>query len=349
MAKKIKDFLWAATIVSAVGIAPLNLSAQTSTSEKQNSILHVSGYAHTGFEYEVDGASSFNVGTFSPIFHFLYKDIMLMESELEIEPLEDGSTGLVLEYLTLDLFLNDYITLVVGKYLSPLGQFKQNLHPSWINKMPTAPLGFGHGGVIPSADIGLQIRGGLPINNMRIEYAFSIDNGPQYTIGDDHHGGDGGPVLSHAGFNEDDNNDKVLGGRLGFLPLPNAGLGVSFASGGVVSLDGVGVDYGVLGFDSYWRPGFLKNLELRAEYIEKTAGEDAFSTYYAQSAYLLPHNFEAVLRYAQGDKNGDQETQSAVGMNYLCSSNVIAKLAYESTMDEMSTVNRVIVQLAFGF
>ncbi|NQV30067.1 MAG: porin [Candidatus Marinimicrobia bacterium] len=348
MIKRAKYVLWIVTVVSLIGMTPLNLPAQSGTPEKQNSILHVSGYAHTGFEYEVDGASSFTIGSFSPIFHFLYKELLLMETELEIEAEEDGSTGLMMEYLTLDLFLNDYVTLVVGKYLSPLGQFKQNLHPSWINKMPTAPLGFGHGGVIPSADIGIQLRGGLPINKMRIEFAFSIDNGPQYALGDDHHGGDGGPVLSHAGFTVDDNNDKVLGGRIGFLPIPNAGLAVSFARGGVVSLDGVGVDYGVLGFDSNWRPAFMKNLELRAEYIGKTAGDDSFSTYYVQSAYLLPHNFEAVLRYGQMDKNGDQEQQSAVGLNYLFSANIIAKLAYESTKDE-TTVDRVVVQLAYGF
>jgi len=322
--------------------------AQSGSSEEQESILHITGYAHTGFEYDNSGASSFKIGSFSPIFHFLYKDIMMMETELEIMSEEDGNTSIVMEYLTLDLFLNNYMTLVLGKYLSPIGQFKQNLHPSWINKLPSAPVGFGHGGVTPSADIGAQLRGGLPINTARLVYAFSIENGPQYVIGGDHHSTGSGSILTHSGFNQDDNSAKVFSGRIGFLPKPNYSLAISMSKGSVVSPDELGVDYDVIGFDSFWIPGFNKNIELRAEYVKKTAGIDEFNALYAQVAYLLPFNFETVARYSQMDNNGDQSVQTAVGLNYLFSNNAMAKLAYEKN-DSHESVDRLLIQLAFGF
>lgn len=324
------------------------LIAQSSQSELQGSILHITGYAHTGFVYDKTGAGSFTIGSFSPIFHFLYQELILMETELEIEAEEDGSTAINLEYLTLDLFLNDYATLVIGKYFSPIGQFKQNLHPSWINKLPSAPIGFGHGGIVPAADIGVQLRGGLPISKAKLVYAISIENGPQYVEGEDHHDEGLGVVLAHRGFIEDDNSAKVISGRVSLLPKPNYNIAVSASNGSVVSPDGVGVDYSVIGFDSFWRPAFQKRLELRSEYVNKIVGEEKYSAWYAQGACLLPLNFEGVLRYGKMDNDGDVSTQTAVGLNYLFSNNVIAKLAYE-IYDSDDFVDQLLVQLAFGF
>lgn len=335
-------------IASVIGFVPGQLFAQSGINATPESILHVTGYASTGFQYDKDGNTTFNIGSFSPIFHFLYKDILLMETELEIEAEEDGGTGFMMEYLTLDLFLNDYATLVMGKYLSPLGQFKQNLHPTWINKLPSAPIGFGHGGIVPMSDIGIQLRGGLPMNQMRIEYALSVDNGPQYVLGGDHHSAGGGVSLSHAGFPVDDNNDKVIGGRICLLPRPNYSLAGSFATGGVVNLDNVGVDYQVLGFDSWWRPAFFNNLELRGEYLTKSAGDETYTAYYAQAACMLPFKLEGVIRYGNLDNNGDVSTQIAPGINYLISSNVIAKLAYEIN-DSDDFQDQLLFQLAYGF
>ena len=75
--------------------------------------------------------------------------------------------------------VNDYVALVGGKFLSPIGQFRQNLHPSWINKLASAPPGFGHDGAAPTSDIGLQARGGFQIGNMFANYAVYASNGPE--------------------------------------------------------------------------------------------------------------------------------------------------------------------------
>lgn len=123
-----------------------------------NTLIHMAGYADVGYvNSDASGDDgSFNVGTFAPIFHYQYRDLVMLESELELTTSEDGETETALEYLTLDWFVNDYLVLVAGKFLSPIGQFRQNLHPSWINKLPSAPAGFGHDGAAPVSDLGVQ-------------------------------------------------------------------------------------------------------------------------------------------------------------------------------------------------
>lgn len=152
-----------------------------------NSAYHIAGYADVGYTDAENDNSTFDVGHFAPIFHYQYKDILLLETEIAFgaETNEEGETETEteLEYLALDLFLNDYMTLVVGKFISPIGQFQQNLHPSWINKLPSAPIGFGagHGGAsqaTPIADVGAQMRGGFALKDTRFNYALVVGNGP---------------------------------------------------------------------------------------------------------------------------------------------------------------------------
>ena len=136
--------------------------AKASEWQSPNTLIHMAGYGDVGYEksYDDDDDGSFRVGTFAPIFDFQYRDLVMLEGELEVTVEDDGETNTELEYMNIDYFMNDYVVLVGGKFLSPIGQFRQNLHPSWINKMASAPPGFGHDGAAPVSDIGFQVRGG---------------------------------------------------------------------------------------------------------------------------------------------------------------------------------------------
>lgn len=195
-----------------------------------DTLIHMSGYADIGYTIASGEDGSFGVGRFSPIFHYLYRDIVMLESELEIEIDERGETEVALEYLTIDYFLNDNIALVGGKFLSPIGQFRQNLHPSWINKLASAPLGFGHDGAAPTSDVGLQARGGFKIGNMFTNYAAYVSNGPELNsvFEDDEFELEG---IVAEGFNADADGEKVFGGRIGVMPLPGLEIGISAATG----------------------------------------------------------------------------------------------------------------------
>lgn len=67
--------------------------AEASEWKSPNTLIHMSGYADVGYTDSKDSSGSFNVGSFSPIFHFQYRDLVMLESELEFEVEADGGTN----------------------------------------------------------------------------------------------------------------------------------------------------------------------------------------------------------------------------------------------------------------
>jgi hypothetical protein len=362
-------------------VTALNTEVQQASEWKNpNTLVHMSGYADVGYVKKESEDGSFVVGTFAPIFHYQYRDTVLMEAELEFEVGEDGETEVAMEYLTIDWFLNDYAALVAGKFLSPIGQFRQNLHPSWINKLASAPPGFGHDGAAPVSDLGIQMRGGFPMGGMRANYAVYASNGPELNAEaeDDGAGGfeyelDG---VAAEGFGADSDGEKTYGGRIGLLPIASVEIGFSFATGMATvtnieadseppagSISGeTPRDYDVIGADFVW---FTGNMSLRGEYVKTEVGEATtgvtaseaaeWTTWYTQIAYRLPNTkWEGVLRYADYDSphaSVDQK-QTAIGVNYLVTNNFIAKLTHELNdgLDGAdSDLDRTMLQLAYGF
>lgn len=330
------------------------------------SAFHLAGYAAVGYTDAEHETGVFDTANFNPIFHFQYRDRVLWEAELEFEIEEEGETEVNLEYTTIDFFLNDYLTFVGGKFLSPLGQFRQNLHPAWINKLPSAPPGFGHGGAAPLAEVGFQLRGGAPLGTGRVNYALYAGNGPELEAEDGEiHG-----VLTE-GFARDEDSDKVWGGRIGFLPLPRLEIGLSAAIGEAAVTEDGGMevagepsrDYEALGVDFVYS---LRGAELRGEYIRQDIGGAPMSvapeggdweTWYVQGAYRFARSqWESVLRYTDFDSPiaSQQQEQWTLGLNYLVLPNAIVKLAYEFNDNDNDAgaengEDRWLLQLAYGY
>lgn len=322
-----------------------------------NSTVHLAGYASAGFSKQAGESGSFSQAQFSPIFHYQYKDKVLLESEIEFKILEDGSTSVGMEYLTLDLILNDYMALIAGKFISPLGQFRQNIHPSWINKLPSAPAGFGHDQAAPVADTGIQLRGAIPMgdSDIRANYAVYVANGPELIL-------EGAEIeeIATEGVTRDQDGNKVYGGRVGFNPIAKMEIGLSVASGkAAIALENER-SYNVLGADFTWQ---WKKLDLRGEYVQQKVGALAssaapqswqWSSWYMQGAYKLPNNFEAVARYSDYDSPhaSQDQKQWAIGLNYLFAPQVITKISYEfndGLAGTSAAANRIRAQIAYGF
>lgn len=283
--------------------------------------------------------------------------MILLESELEFEVEDDGTTTVAIEYLALDLFLNDYATLVAGKFLSPVGFFRQNLHPAWINKLPTAPIGFGHDEAAPVADIGVQLRGGIPLpfGDTALHYAIFGVNGPILEVED-------GEIeaVETEGFNQDNNGNIVFGGRVSVRPFKKTEIGISGQVGDVRAAGDVDRDYDVYDIDfNLTGLDFAPGLDVRAEYVHTRVGaggtidpeEKVWEAWYLQGAYLLPwFPVELVLRYGEFDAPAARKHQWAFGLNYLFANQVIGKLAYENN-DTIGGVDedRYFAELAFGF
>ncbi|HHJ14500.1 MAG TPA: hypothetical protein ENJ79_09030 [Gammaproteobacteria bacterium] len=350
-------------------------TSQASEWLQPNTLIHMAGYADVDFVASEDENSSFTLGSFSPIFHFQYRDLVMLESELEFELADNGETEVGLEYLTVDLFLNDYMTLVAGKFLSPLGQFRQNLHPSWINKIASAPPGFGHDGAAPTSETGLQLRGGFPLSGVKLNYALYVGNGPELNA-------ETGDQIEFElegvraeGFGADNDSKPVYGGRIGILPIPALEIGFSGATGKAtvteleddsgnppLVLDETARDYDVYGADFNF---FYRAFHLRGEYVKTKVGDAntgvtasdgaEWNSWYTQASWrFLPTKWEAVLRYADFESANtiSDQKQWAIGLNYLFANNFMAKFTYEFNDGEKDSVadsDRFLSQLAYGF
>ncbi len=329
--------------------------------KEYDSRVHLGGYASAGFAGSTVDGERFTPVQFAPILHYQWRDLLLLESELELQVQRDGTTEVGLEYLTIDLFLNDYITFLAGKFLSPVGNFRQNLHPAWINKLPSAPSGFGHDQAAPVAEVGAQFRGGVPLGERaKVNYSIYVANGPTLDLSP---AGDEIEALGSEGAVSNDDDEFVFGGRLGFLPIPHLELGVSGAccSIAVAGAQEASRSYSVLGFDAAWK---WRNLDLRGEYVRSRVGSEITSVapdgqrweaFYVQAAYrLTPFKLEPVVRYANYDStHADQEQEQwTVGINYLFAPQAMAKLAYEfndGLQDTRTDDDRFLLQFAYGF
>lgn len=334
-------------------------------------LIHMAGYADVTYADSENSPGGFQNARFAPIFHYQIDDLVMLEAEMEFATNADGDTEVALEYLTIDWFMNDHATLVAGKFLSPLGQFRQNFHPSWINKMASAPVGFGHDQAAPNADIGLQVRGGFAFDSMNLNYAVFLGNGP---VAEGNGTNGEWEMIESPGFAGNGDDTRVGGGRIGLLfPSQKLEVGFSGATGKIDTFgNGIGTgvpsdtervkrDYSVVGADLTWHPG---NFDVRAEYIRQSVGEAAASAvpdkgdwtaWYAQVAYrFYPSKWEVVARYSDYDTPGEEQdrVQMAGGVNYVFESNFIAKCNYESNdnpNDGFEADNRILMQLAYGF
>ncbi|MCF6216757.1 MAG: OprO/OprP family phosphate-selective porin [Emcibacter sp.] len=339
---------------------------------------HMAGYADVGFEaISGDNNDSFLAGKFNPAFHFQFKDWIMFESELEITTSGEGVTEIVMEYSQLNFLVHDNVTLVVGKYLSPIGQFQERLHPSWINRSMNPPAGFGHGGIQPASEVGVMLRGGVPLaDEFTFSYSLSVGNGPRFGHDDDE--------LELEGIGVDNDSSKAFGGRLAMLHKSSLELGFSYLTSGVNSKaellpDGdMGLarkgDYRLWGADMAYTKG---NWDIRAEYLNAqnspsggiVAGgfeEVNWEAWYSQLAYRLSGlldspalgKLEPVIRYGEFRADVGNELQLSaekrwnIGINYWLAPSIVVKTGIERRnyiLANRADETRYKVQMAYGF
>jgi len=182
--------------------------------------FYLAGWAEGMFEARNGSVSTFSA-SFNPIFLWELSPKLLFESRLEIEPSGSG-TNVNLVYAQLTYLLNDYITLGVGEFFSPSNVFVERFEAQWINKLPDRPLAVYHG-ILPNISVGAEVRGGFPIGPTRANYALYVSNGPTLNTFDPRTAG----TLDFSSYT-DNNDDKAIGGRVGFLPIPGVEVGYGF-------------------------------------------------------------------------------------------------------------------------
>ena len=368
LTKRIRPLAWA---VALVLLLPALSAAQEEDGEgvttrvvptNQTVIL---GYGTVGYAYETQGENeNAYTASLNPIFLFAFQDRFLFEAEFEFE-FEGGVTATGLEYAQLDYIVNDYLVLVGGKFLIPFGVFGERLHPTWINKFPTAPPIYGHHvsafGADPLldivSDIGLMARGQIQPGDFNLALNVYTTQGPTFegTL-------EAGevPELEFPASSSDINTDKLIGARLDMALPPYAELNFSFFNADYDEenfLDLTG--WNVAGEFHY------NGLEVRGEYlqtrqeIEVATGFPTFRRhgFYAQAAYRW-RNWEPVIRWTQvfddqldGQVTGQGAWQAGFGLDYWFTPSVSLMAGYELNNEEGVELDndRIVAHVAFGF
>jgi hypothetical protein len=180
----------------------------------------LAGWAEGMFEARNGSVSTFSA-SFNPIFLWELTPKILFDGRLEIEA-SGGGTNVQLVNAQISYLLNDYMVLGAGEFFSPSNVFVERFEPQWINKLPDRPLGIYHS-ILPNISVGAQLRGGFPIGPTRANYAFYVSNGPTLITFDSRSAG----TLDFNSYT-DINDDKAIGGRVGFLPIPGVEVGYGF-------------------------------------------------------------------------------------------------------------------------
>lgn len=182
------------------------------------------------------------------------------EINLAPVPGESGYKGYLqkeVDYLQLDYIANRYLTVTVGRFLTPFGVYNERLYPVWIRDLQSDPL------ILPistgpsGAGTGVMLRGGFKTTpKVEINYATYFS-----TLSTDT------PLDS----------DRDIGARAGiFLPGPRLEFGGSFQH--LLQDD----HSNSFGFHFAWQPPPLP-LDIRAEFARSHNG----SGYWIESAYKL--------------------------------------------------------------
>ncbi|MDQ7065387.1 MAG: hypothetical protein Q9P90_14215 [candidate division KSB1 bacterium] len=299
--------------------------AQSST--VPSSKFLIKGFGYTTFENSQNATSNFET-SFSPIFLWKQGENIFFEGELEVG-FNRGGLDFGLEYAQIFYIFNDYAMLGMGKFLNPINYFSERIHPAWINKLPDMPLGISPAGVnlLGGTQLGLQLRGGLPVGNSKMTYTFFLTNGPQLVQPSEHNGNEGTieisdnnsimapmdegePIPQAFGllnfFNSNDNNDdKAVGGRIAYFLTPKFEVGYSYMTAKVgtqgTEFENVRATHHVLDLNYIgdW-PTLKGKIDLRAQWVLLNIDnpniaplnyENKSSAWYAQFAYQ-PTNLE---------------------------------------------------------
>jgi hypothetical protein len=323
---------------------------------------------------KVDGShSAFALADFAPIFLFRGGDKILFEAGFDVTlqnnaPNSAGRTTSVdLSFAQLDYLWNDYVTIVGGYMLLPLGTYTER-SAGWLNKIPDDPL---PRGVLPSNGAGVQLRGALPIgeNGQMITYSVYGANGPGSADGTGNASAldlDGNIGIKSDGTFGNLHGGPSGGGRIGwFFPWKahyDLELGVSGQSG---QWDDAGQRLwsgGVIDAALHISPYF----EVKGEYIHTWVDTDDLGEihphgWWVQAGYKLAglnldlpmiNNVELVGRYdIMKDGLGTKTDRYTVGYVYYITNTLLFEGDYEfvHSNDPAQDHNELLFQLSYGF
>jgi predicted metal-binding transcription factor (methanogenesis marker protein 9) len=315
-----------------------------------------------------------------PDSHFLIEtafDLQIPDGGINSQGQENTTASLELGDISYDVC--DYLTVGGGLFTVPFGQFHNHFDPPWINKFPDDPLAFD--AIAPVSEVGFFAKGAIPSGTTKWTYDVYVSNGPNLAT-DETTGLNPGQL----NFNDytDLNNNKAVGGRIGFLPFPDMEMGYS-AQFSKPNPDGFASVHAFMqAADFHYKPtvdALDGQFDLSAEWIwselstatygnaDPTMGpvfgpvtyNDNSKGGYVSLTYRPTElddqflkNLEFVSRYdtLQTPLNtigGDHESRYSVGVDYWITPYCVVKTVYEIDQKKVGQdQNAFIVQLGIG-
>ncbi|RWZ88910.1 MAG: hypothetical protein EO766_07150 [Hydrotalea sp. AMD] len=187
------------------------------------------GFAASKSTNTLDGVSSISkTNSLADADHYEFMPMFLWRHGkkflLEFEP-SFSNNGLGVNLADVSYFAAPNVIISAGYLVLPFGTYAKRLAAGWINKLATDPMGIA--GMTPT-DYGVEVEGGLPLGSMKLNYDVALSNGSQLL---------GNGTLT-SGNIVDNNNNKTITARIGWLPFSNSSLeiGVSGMFGKVGDL-----------------------------------------------------------------------------------------------------------------
>lgn len=250
-------------------------------SQTNESPLSIYGQFFEAYQQINGQAGTFASPDIAPFFLVQLNDKFLLEATIDV-----SNAGVEVGNAQVDWFVNDHLTVVVGRFITPFGFFNERLNHEWINKLPDVPIMFQQVSPLSSTD-GVQLRGATYVFGSPVKIEYSLFGGNGFRLPDSAVGAGLNAVADLAALSgTDEVAAKAVGGRVGFW-VPCWGL-----NGGVSTYLQNGYSPGdkdhlqLWGCDLGWHKG---NWDSRFE----------FASVHQQAATFIGNNIERTGLYAQ--------------------------------------------------
>jgi hypothetical protein len=268
---------------------------------------------------------------------------------MEFEPsFSNGQLGV--NWADISYFAAPGLIIRGGWLVLPFGAYNKRLAAGWINKLASDPEG-----VAGASDFGVEAEGGFQAGDMKWSYDVAVSNGMQLLP-------DG--TLQNAGGSGiiDNNKNKTVTARLGWLPFGNSSLelGVSVMTGKVGD---AGSAYENVKADMYALDlSLVQNLKpfqlnIKGQYSISNVGHAEYPSPVDSSSYSFDNstktgyimaalrpmfsgnkfikNLELAARYGNyttpsSSLWGTKDNSFAIGLNYWISWRTVVHLTYEA-------------------